>query len=55
MVNLLFPFVLSVAMETVRFHIDQMVFFLMIFFSHLVGPGKQFGNREKLSWGWDAR
>ena len=39
-------------METVRFHIAQAAFFLgTFFFSHLVGPSKQFGTHEKLSWG----
>ena len=38
------------AMETVRFHIAQMSFFLRIFFSHLVGPSEQFDTHEKLSW-----
>ena len=37
-------FVLWVAMETARFHIAQMSFFLRTFFSHLVGPSEQFGT-----------
>ena len=45
-------YVSRVAMETVRFHIAQMSFFLRIFFTHLVGPNEQFGTHEKLSWGF---
>ena len=42
-------------METVRFHIAQMSFFLRIFFEDLVGPSEQFGTHEKLSWGVQGR
>ena len=45
----------GVAMETVGFHTAQMIFFLRIFFSHLVGPSEQFGTHEKLSWGGGGR
>ena len=41
----------GIAMETVRFHIAQISFFLRIFFPQLVGPSEQFGTHEKLSWG----
>ena len=38
-------------METVRFHIAQMMFFLRTFFSHSLGPSEQFDTQEKLSSG----
>ena len=41
--------VVSVAMETVSFHIDQMSFFLRPFVSHLVGLSEKFGSHEKSS------
>ena len=37
-------------METARFHIAQMSFFLRTFFSDLEVPSEQFGTHEKLSW-----
>ena len=43
-------FVLRVAMETVRFHIAQMSFFLEDI-SPLVVQSEQFGAHQKLSWG----
>ena len=58
MCTVLIKFVLWVAMETVRFHVAQMSFefFLEgIFFTHLVGPRKQFGTLETLSCAMQGR
>ena len=45
---------LSVAMETVRFHKAQMSFFFLEDITHLVVQCEQFGSHEKLSWGFMA-
>ena len=42
---------LRVAMVTMQFRKAQMCFFSESLFSHSLGPKKQFGTNEKLSWG----
>ena len=44
-------FLLWVAMETVRFHIAQICFFLEDI-THLVGQSEQLSSCEKLFWGF---
>ena len=44
MYTVVVQFVSRVAMETIRFYIAQMSFFLRIFFFHLVGPSEQLAH-----------